>query len=380
MDKAPQKASTRKAVVGIDITTMRNFLEGLLKNMQGGVFTLDTNKRIVSFNKAAEWITGYCLDDVLGKSCKEILHSHICVKECAFDKVTRRGVPLHRADVELTCRDGESVPVSITCFPLRDSNGKSAGMVGIFRDMSELYALRGQLMHSEKLALLGQLAAGVAHEINNPINGLLTYIKLLLKKIQRDNVESSRPELVKYLQTMEREIVHVGRTVSNLLDFSRRSQPDISLVDLNDVIEQSLLLVRDQLALKNAVVKKESSDQLPKILADFGQLQQVLVNLLLNAAQAMSDGGEIVITTSAEGAPGSECFVVLNVSDNGCGISQENLSRIFDPFFTTKGGKDSVGLGLGLSIVHRIVKGHHGRIDVKSKVNKGTTFTVRLPT
>lgn len=380
MDKTPKKASARRAVVGIDITTMRNLLEGLLKNMQGGVFTLDTDKRIVSFNKAAEWITSYCLDDVLGKSCKEVLRSHICNKECAFERVTRRGVPLHRADVEFTSKDGESIPVSITCFPLRDNKGKSAGMVGIFRDVSELHALRGQLMHSEKLALLGQLAAGVAHEINNPINGILTYIKLLLKKIQRDNVESVRPELVKYLQIMERETAHVGRTVSNLLDFSRRSQPDVNMVNLNDVIDQSLLLMRDQLALKNTIVKKESPDQLPEIMADFGQIQQILVNLLLNAAQAMTDGGEIMISTSAEGAPGSECFVVLKVSDNGCGITQENLSRIFDPFFTTKGGKDSVGLGLGLSIVHRIVKGHHGRIDVKSKVNKGTTFTIRLPT
>jgi two-component system NtrC family sensor kinase len=105
-----------------------------------------------------------------------------------------------------------------------------------------------------------------------------------------------------------------------------------------------------------------------------------MVNLLLNAAQAMAEGGEIVIDAVAEGTPGSECFVVLQVSDNGCGISEDNLNRIFDPFFTTKGGKDGVGLGLGLSIVHRIVKAHHGRIEVKSKQNEGTRFIIKLPT
>jgi two-component system NtrC family sensor kinase len=371
---------TRRPVVGIDISTMRNLLEGLLKNMQGGVFTLDMNRRIMSFNKAAEWITGYCLDDVLGRPCREILSSEICHKECAFNRVMRKGVPLHRAELDITAKDGTPIPVSLTCFPLTDTNSKHAGMVGIFRDISELQALRGQLMHSEKLALLGQLAAGVAHEINNPINGILTYIKLLLKKINRDKLESVRPDLVKYLQVMERETAHVGRTVSNLLDFSRRSQPDVNMIDLNDVIDQSLLLVRDQLNMRNVKVGREGQIELPEIMADFGQLQQVMVNLLLNAAQAITDGGEITIATSAEGTPGSECFVVLQVKDTGCGITEENLSRMFDPFFTTKGGKDGVGLGLGLSIVQRIVKDHHGRIEVKSKVDQGTTFTIKLPT
>lgn len=380
MDKTQQNTQIRRPVIGIDISTMRNFLEGLLKNMQGGVFTLDMNRKIVSFNKAAEWITGYCLDDVLGKPCREILSSEICQKECAFNRVTRKGVPLHRAELELAAKDGKPIPVSLTCFPLNDKERKPAGMVGIFRDISELHALRGQLMHSEKLALLGQLAAGVAHEINNPINGILTYVKLLLKKINRDDLASVKPDIIKYLQVMERETAHVGRTVSNLLDFSRRSQPDIAMVDLNDVIEQSLLLVRDQLNMRNIDVKREGQLELPEIMADFGQLQQVMVNLLLNAAQAMSDGGEISIDTTAEGTRGSECFVVLQVTDNGCGITEENLNRIFDPFFTTKGGKDGVGLGLGLSIVQRIIKAHHGRIEVKSKRNEGTRFTIKLPT
>jgi PAS domain S-box-containing protein len=380
MEKTQQTPSPRRPVVGIDISTMRNLLEGLLKNMQGGVFILDEHKRIVSFNKAAEWITEYCLDDVLGKPCQEILSSRICEKDCAFERVTRRGVPLHRVEVELRSKVGKPIPVSLTCFPLHDNNGRLSGMVGLFRDMSELHALKGQLVLSEKLALLGELAAGVAHEINNPISGILNYIRLLLKKVKRDNLESLKPELVKYLEVMERETAHVGRTVSNLLDFSRRSQPDISMVNLNEVIEKSLLLLGDQLKVRNVTVTKEEPADLPEIMADFGQLQQVMVNLLLNAAQAMTDGGNIKIKTQAEGAHGSECFVVLKVTDDGCGIPEENYTKIFDPFFTTKGGQDGVGLGLGLSIVERIVKEHHGRIDVKSKMNEGTTFTVTLPT
>ena len=348
--------------------------------MQGGVFTIDNERRIISFNKGAEWITGFCLDDVLGKNCKEVFRSQACYESCCFEKIVKRGMPVWNIETEIFGKDNKTIPVNITAFPLKDHDGKRVGMVEIFRDITELKALRSQLMQSEKLAIMGQLAAGVAHEINNPINGILTYIKLLLKKLEKENISSMVPEFKKYLSIMERETNRIGRTTKNLLDFSRRAESDIRPVHINEVIEQSLMLLKDQLTVGNVEVKTEGKAFLPELLGDFGQLQQVFVNLIMNAVQSMPKGGKLKIKTVAEGKPGSECFIKIDVSDTGCGIPKEDIPKIFDPFFTTKGGKEDTGLGLGLSIVQRIIKDHHGRIDVKSKVGKGTAFSVKLPT
>jgi two-component system NtrC family sensor kinase len=192
--------------------------------------------------------------------------------------------------------------------------------------------------------------------------------------------EKSTEDFKKYLSVMERETSHIGRTVKNLLDFSRRTEPDIHPLDINEVLEQSLMLLSDQLKVGNIDLKREGRISLPHIMGDFGQLQQVFINLIMNAIHAMNDGGKIRILTSAEGRPGGECFIKIQVSDTGCGIPKKNLDKIFDPFFTTKGGKDSIGLGLGLSIVQGIIKTHHGRIEVRSRVGRGTKFTLKLPT
>jgi len=379
--KPTNNVQNKKLIAGLDLSTMRPFLEGLLRNMQGGVFTVNLDKVIISFNKAAEWITGYCLDDVLGKKCNEIFRSTICNDACPFGKVIRTGSPVYKSDVNIIGKDDREIPVTLTCFALKNVHGETVGMIGIFRDISELKTLRGQLMQSEKLAIMGQLAAGVAHEINNPISGILTYIKLLAKKLDKEGAsESLVPTFKRYLSVMERETANVGRIVKNLLDFSRRKEPDISPVHIDEVIDQSLLLLCDQLKVGNIEVQQKYKSGLPEIMGDFGQLQQVFVNLILNAVQAMPTGGTLRIKAIAEGSPGRECFVKIEVADNGCGIPKENIPKIFDPFFTTKGGKDSTGLGLGLSIVQKIIRAHHGHISVKSRVGKGTTFTIKLPT
>ncbi len=359
---------------------MRPFIEGLLRNMQGGVCVVDNHKRIRVFNKAAQWITGYCADEVLGKTCREVSRGSLCDGACCFDKIIKKGVSRCNTEAQYLTKDDLPIPVNITAFPLKDHEGNILGMVEVFRDISELKTLQTQLVQSERLAILGQLAAGVAHEINNPINGILTYIKLLLKKLEQGNLDSSAPKFEEYLSIMERETKRVGRTTKNLLDFSRRDEPDIRPVHIKEVIEQSLMLLGDPLSVRNVKVTKKVMTALPEVMGDFGQLQQVFVNLFMNAAQAMPEGGRLNIKTAAEGTPGRECFIKIAVSDTGCGIPKENITKIFDPFFTTKGGKESTGLGLGLSIVQRIIKIHHGHISVRSTVGKGTTFTIELPT
>jgi len=226
-----------------------------------------------------------------------------------------------------------------------------------------------QLVHAEKLASLGQLAASVAHEINNPLAGVLTYTKLLARKISGDTLEKGAA--LDYLSKMESEVGRCSRIIRNLLDFSRQTEPMLRLVDVNQVIEQVLAMVGHQAQLQNVDVVRELSPSLPKVMADSDKLQQVFTNLTLNAIQAMSGGGRLTLRTSVANSQ-----VRIDVQDTGCGISKENLSKLFTPFFTTK--EKGSGVGLGLAVVRGIIERHKGEIKVQSEVGKGTTFSVYL--
>ncbi|MEO0093940.1 MAG: cache domain-containing protein [candidate division WOR-3 bacterium] len=227
---------------------------------------------------------------------------------------------------------------------------------------------RQQLMRSERLATLGQLAAGVAHEINNPIAGILTYIRLIRKKLEK-SASIGDGDFKRYLAIMERETDRCGTIVRNLLDFARQSEPNLKSVDVNMIINESLELLDHKLRLQNIEVEKRYA-KIPLIIGDFAQLQQSFMNIILNAAEAMENGGKLTITTRT-----ADTMVEIEFADTGKGIPQENLTKIFEPFFTTK----PKGTGLGLSVVFGIINRHQGEIDVKSEVGKGTTFIIRLP-
>jgi signal transduction histidine kinase len=228
---------------------------------------------------------------------------------------------------------------------------------------------REQLVHAEKLASLGQLSASIAHEINNPLAGVLTYTKLLARKISSDTFEKGAA--LNDLAKMESEVSRCSRIIRNLLDFSRQSQPTLKLVDVNQVVEQVLSMVGHQAQLQNVEIVRELSPSLPKVMADSDKLQQVFTNLALNAIQAMSAGGKLTLRTLA-----TDDQVETDVQDTGTGIPKENLSKLFTPFFTTK--EKGSGVGLGLAVVRGIVERHRGQIKVQSEVGKGTTFSVYL--
>jgi two-component system NtrC family sensor kinase len=256
-------------------------------------------------------------------------------------------------------------------------HGKTRGMGLSIRDITELTSLREQLLQSEKLAVMGQLAAGVAHEINNPINGIVTYVHLLLKRLDEGRVDHTTWK--KDLKLVERETMRIGSLVRNLLNFSRKTEPDLSHVSLDRLVDETLPILNDQCAIKNIKIIKKYDKEIPNILGDYNQLQQVLLNLVVNAIQAVSKSGTIEIKLWTEGLKGSECFVHLDVTDNGVGIPKQDMDKIFDPFYTTKTG-DKKGIGLGLSIVRQIVRAHHGRLSIRSDIGRGTTMSVRLPT
>jgi len=226
-------------------------------------------------------------------------------------------------------------------------------------------ATRKQIGQSEKMASVGRLAAGIAHEINNPLTGVLTYAHMLRKAKDLDTQKQQD------LDVIIRETTRVRDIVRGLLDFSRQSPSDMERLDVNEVIEQTMLLVRNQKEFRKVVVVEDLMPEMPPLRGDKNQLQQVFLNLALNACEAMPDGGTLSVTTSV-----AEGKIIISVGDTGSGIEAESLGNIFDPFYTTKPvGK---GTGLGLSVSYGIVEQHGGRIEVKSDVEKGTTFTLIL--
>ncbi|MGB6012637.1 MAG: ATP-binding protein, partial [Desulfobacterales bacterium] len=240
----------------------------------------------------------------------------------------------------------------------------------------DLKEVQEQIVQTEKLASLGKLAATIAHEINNPLAAVLTYIRLMIKLKDRDKFSPERLEdISRYLGTMESETARCGEIVKNLLAFSRQSKITIKSRSIIDIIDRTLDLIAHDLEIKGIQLRKNIAPDLPDVQCDFQQIQQALLNLIYNASDAMVDGG--TLTVAANRKAGSERFLAVMVSDTGCGITEENKEKIFDPFFTTKA--EGKGVGLGLSVVYGIITRHNGTINVESKPGKGSTFTVSLP-
>jgi len=235
----------------------------------------------------------------------------------------------------------------------------------------QLQESQEQLIQAEKLSSLGQMSASIAHEINNPLAGVLVYAQLLAKKLSRDTL--TKQVGLEYLGKMASEVDRSSRIIRNLLDFARPSEPKLGDVDINKVIEDALTLVDHRAELGHVGLIKELYPNLPTVYADYDQLRQVLVNLTLNAIQATPSGGWVTVHTQ----PAENGALKVEVKDTGSGISKENTGKLFTPFFTTK--EKGQGVGLGLAVAKSIIEKHCGTIDVESKEGKGTTFTIILP-
>jgi two-component system NtrC family sensor kinase len=230
----------------------------------------------------------------------------------------------------------------------------------------ELRKTENQLIQSDKVASLGKLAAGVAHEINSPLTGVLTYSSLLLKAKKEGDPERED------LEVIVNETNRCKKIVKGLLDFARQTAPQKTLSDINEVIEKSIDLVAHQASMQNVKIEKKIKPDLPKTMLDVGQIQQVFINILLNAIEAMPQGGTLTVSSGIQ-----DEVAAIQFTDTGIGIPKEILPKILDPFFTTK--EQGKGTGLGLSVSYGIIERHRGKLEVKSKVGEGTTFTVKLP-
>jgi len=244
--------------------------------------------------------------------------------------------------------------------------------------LEEVKAAQEHLLRTEKLASLGKLAATIAHEINNPLASVLTYIKLMLKLITRDRFGPERlGEIARYLSTMEAETSRCGEIVKNLLAFARQSQSDMKPNSVREILERTLAIISHDLELRGVQVTKDLDEDLPTIQCDFKHIQQAFLNVMVNAAEAMPDGGPLVLQARRTREDG---FVEVSITDAGCGIPPEHVKLIFEPFFTTK--EEGKGVGLGLPVVYGIITRHGGTIEVESPPageEQGTRFRIRLP-
>ncbi len=261
---------------------------------------------------------------------------------------------------------------------LEEINQFTEGLEMKIRERTDqLKVVHQKLLHSDRLSSLGQLSASVAHEINNPISGVLNLAMLMQRIMKEEGVPKERvEEFRKYLTQVVNETTRVGRIVQDLLAFSRRSKPFRSKIDFNSMIKSTVSLLEHKLKLSAVLIELDLQSDLPTVHCDGSQMQQVVINLILNGAEAAQgkSNGKVIVKTKVHV---NQDQLLLLVSDNGDGISEENLSKIFNPFFTTKG--EGKGVGLGLAVVFGIIEAHKGDIDVKSELSKGTTFIVTLP-
>lgn len=271
---------------------------------------------------------------------------------------------------------GEKIPISLSGSVMKDKDG---AIVIIARDIREIKRLELQLIRSKKLAAIGELAAGVAHEINNPLNVISGNAEILSKESQDSDVKLATKIIME-------QVKRAAAITNMLLQFSKRREPKTEAVDINKVIRDTLLLLEYQVRLQNIVITKHLNSTPLEVMGDSGQLQQVFLNIMVNAVQAMPSGGKLNIRSYVEkvtefGKRKTDIFklggkvVVIEFEDTGEGIPEEKLEKIFDPFFSTK----EQGIGLGLSICHGIIEAHQGSIEAQSKLGKGTTFIIKLP-
>jgi PAS domain S-box-containing protein len=357
------------------LARVREFATLLVENVNALIVGVDLEGRITAFNSTAERLSGRARDDVIGRDWFEIMvpPAMRATQRTRFEELLGSGARTEY-EGEIITAAGATRKIQWRPSPLR-ADDRVIGMIAFGLDVTEerlaqaaREAMEQAARRSEKLAALGTLAAGLAHELNNPIGIMASRIELMLGD-EAGLSEEAREDL----RVLHRQTQRVARITEGLLSFARRSPRDAGPVDLNHVVKETLMLVERQLAKAGVAVSVDIDADLPAILGDPDALQQVVLNLVTNARDALTDGGELRIETRT-GDTGSS-MVELVVADNGPGIAPEHLPHVFDPFFTTK----STGTGLGLSITHGIVREHHGTIDVASTPGQGTRFVLAFP-
>ena len=344
------------------LARIKAFSDNLVEKMPIGLVALDAGRRIASFNHVAQSILGFPPDKAVGRQARQVLPAEL------WQVVERLEKGKEAIEEELDCSfsDGSRIPVAVSASMLGDESGAPLGLVLLLKDLREIEALRKQIQRNQRLVSVGRLAAGVAHEIRNPlssIKGFATYFQ----ERHRD-----KPEDLQIASIMIQEVDRLNRVIGQLLDFARPVKITPKPVAVKKLMEKSIKMIEQQASEKGIVVQSRVMPPIETVRVDEDRINQVLLNLYLNALDAMETGGQLAIEVAPSGQNGE---FAIKVSDTGCGIPKDTVSQIFDPYYTTK----PVGTGLGLAIAHNIIDAHGGRITVESRPGQGTVFTVTLP-
>jgi len=382
-----------------ELSQSKEFADNVIHSMANALVVADPAGTITMVNDAAVQLLGYDEQELVGFPLKALFFE-------AETAVFYRGSPMWRElvergyvrDRELVCRakDGSRMPVSFSGSVMRDAKGEAVGVICVAEDLREskrllaeaaaaaeaeraksaeleaayreLQNLQTHLVQTEKMTSLGRMAAGIAHEINNPLGGIVIYSHLLLEDMPPDDPKRRN------LENIVKEATRCGEIVKGLLGFARPQVAAGQLLDPGRVLMDSLSVLNGQALFHNIEVRTDIEPNLPHVPGDAGQIQQAFMNMIFNAADAMEGKGSLVLKAHADTKNEA---VKVSISDTGPGIQPENISRLFEPFFTTK--PPGRGLGLGLAITYGIIKQHGGTIDVETEVGRGTSFEVRLP-
>jgi PAS domain S-box-containing protein len=345
------------------IERLKDFSENIVESMNVGVLAVDFEGRIEFWNSQLEQSIGVRRADAVGRMIEEILPADLAV-EIAARSEEERVTNLYK--FPLRNRDGRTLVVNVSIAPLEGRTAERLGRLILVDDITQRMQLEEQLVQTEKLTSLGLLAAGVAHEVNTPLAVISNYIQMLAKQLPESDPRH------KLTEKIVKQTFRASEIVNNLLSFSRTGGAGFKEVDLNQVIDETLTLVAHPFRAANVQVIRNLGGELPSILGSSNRLQQVFLNLFLNAKDAMPSGGMIEVRSAANNGA-----VEIEISDTGMGIQRENLARLFDPFFTTKA--TGRGTGLGLSVSYGIIKEHAGKIEVRSTPGKGTSFRLEFP-
>ena len=357
-----------------ELADLKGYTDNILASLTSGIVTIDLEGRVVTLNPAAEIMTGFFAGEVAGRYSTEVFAHTPELAELLMETLANH-VPAPAVALTLHRRDGRGLPVELSVSPLRGNEGKELGVIGVFRDLTRVRQLEDRLRRSDRLAGIGELAAGLAHKIKNPLTPLLTFSRRLTRKFED-------PEFREKFQTVvPRELERINAIVEGLLELARPARLTFKPVRVPPLLERALELYGSRIEAQHVEIRREYARDLPSIWADQEALYQALVDLVTNALDAMPNGGRLVLragwSTGADaltGRAGGGRRVAIEVEDTGVGIAPADVERIFSPFFSTKEG----GTGLGLALTHRIVGDHGGSIDVRSVPGGGTTFRVVL--
>ncbi len=364
------EASREFEHLGQDFNLMVTALNRYLLGMIGGVITVNREGKILAMNPIAEFILGYRTEEVAGQSIHDLKTAGLATDMLLglVEETLAQQKPVATCELPLMARESRPINLSVSTSLLRDQQDIVVGVVIQFKDLARLREVQDQMQRADRLASLGTLAAGVAHEIRNPLGSIKGLVQLLSEELKDEQKR-------RYAEIIIQEVNRLNRVIADLLKFAQPSSSELKAAQLNDLVRQAVMLAGFEKMNKEIMLGEEYSDQIPEMEVEGERLVQAFLNILLNAIQAIPESGEVWVKTALVGTVREPpLLTVVEIGNTHSIIPAKDLKKIFDPFYTTK----EQGTGLGLTIAHQIITAHGGKIEVKSGNDK-TVFTVELP-